>query len=177
MTGLQDQAPIPPVTKPVKYEELTPEHKQKYDEVKAQFEADLIGSFERTRNHGIRWKGFSPEGALDNVDLSVPSEERTRALRQEMNYMVAHTLHRDSESLVNELERVAHRVVQEVIKNQYSPSGPLLGTHKGETTLQSRPLVSCSLAAAGPQSSSIYIVYKIDGDPGEGQFLNVRVHT
>ena len=44
-------------------------------------EADLIGSFERTRNHGIKWKGFSPEGALDNVDLSVPSEERTRALR------------------------------------------------------------------------------------------------
>ena len=54
MTGLQDQAPVPPVTKPVTYEELTPEHKQKYDEVKALFEADLIGSFERTRNHGIR---------------------------------------------------------------------------------------------------------------------------
>ena len=79
MTGPQSQAPI---TSPVTYEELTPEHKQKYNEVKAQFEADLIGSFERTRNHGIRWKGFSPEGALDNVDLSVPSEERTRALRQ-----------------------------------------------------------------------------------------------
>ena len=106
---------------PVTYEELTPEHQQKYDEVKAQFEADLIGSFERTRNHDIRWKGFSPEGALDNVDLSVPSEECTRALRQEMNYMVAHSLHRHSESLVNELEHVAHRVVQEVIKNQYSP--------------------------------------------------------
>ena len=54
MTGPQDKAPVPPVTKPVTYEELTPEHKQKYDEVKAQFEADLIGSFERTRNHGIR---------------------------------------------------------------------------------------------------------------------------
>ena len=64
MTGPQDQAPVPPVTKPVTYEEMTPEHKQKYDEVKAQFEADLIGSFERTRNHGLRWKGFSPEGGL-----------------------------------------------------------------------------------------------------------------
>ena len=117
MTGSQDQAPVPPVTKPVTYEELTSEHKQKFDEVKAQFEADLIGYFERTRNHGIRWKVFSPEGALDNVDLSVPSEERTRALRQEMNYMVAHMLHRHSKSLVKELECVAHRVVQEVIKN------------------------------------------------------------
>ena len=47
--------------------------------------------------------------------------------------MVAHTLHRHSESLVNELERVAHRVVQEVIKNQYSPSGPILGV-TGERT-------------------------------------------
>ena len=83
MTGPQNQALVPPVTNPVTYEELTPEHHQKYDEVKAQFEADLIGSFERTRNHGIRWKGFSPEGALDNVDLSVPSEECSRALRQE----------------------------------------------------------------------------------------------
>ena len=39
------------------YEELSPEHKKKYDEIKALLEADLIGSFERTRNHGIRWKG------------------------------------------------------------------------------------------------------------------------
>jgi hypothetical protein len=73
----------------VTYEELTPEHKQKFDEIKALFEAYLIGSFERTRHHGIRWKGFSLEGALDGVDLSLPSEEHTRALRQEVNYMVA----------------------------------------------------------------------------------------
>jgi len=171
MTGAQDQASVLPGTKPVTYEELTLEHKQKYNEAKTQFEADLIGSFERTRNHGIRWKGFSPEGTLDNVDLSVPSEERTRALRQEMNYMVAHTLHRHSESLVNELERVAHRVVQEVIKNQYSPSGPTLGSHRREAALQTKPPVSYSLAAAIQQNSPIYVIHKIGGDPGEGQFL------
>ena len=72
MTGAQDQALVPTVTKPVTYEELTLEHKQKYDEIKAQFEADLIGSFERTRHHGIRWRGFSSEGTLDNIDLSMP---------------------------------------------------------------------------------------------------------
>ncbi|KAK1611781.1 hypothetical protein QYE76_035454 [Lolium multiflorum] len=55
---------------PVTYEDLTEELKKKYDEVKAVLEADLIGSFQRTRSHGIRWKGFSPEGALDGVDLS-----------------------------------------------------------------------------------------------------------
>ena len=86
--------------------------------------------------------------------------------------MVAHALHRHSESLVNELERVAHRVVQEVIKNQYSPSGPVLGSHRGGAALQSRPPVSYSLAAAGQQSLPIYVVYKIGGDPGEGQFLS-----
>jgi hypothetical protein len=66
---------------PITYEELSTEHKQRYDEIKTQFEADLIGSFERTRNHGVRWKGFSPEGALDGIDLSIPSEDRTGALR------------------------------------------------------------------------------------------------
>ena len=168
MTGAQDQEPA---SKPVTYEELPPEHKKKYDEIKALLEADLIGSFERTRNHGIKWKGFSPEGALDNVDLSVPSEERTRALRQEMNYMVAHALHRHSQSLMNELERMAHRVIQEIIKNQYSPSGPTLGSHTEEAALHSRPQLPFSFAAPRPHSSPIYVVHKIGGDPGEGQFL------
>jgi hypothetical protein len=75
------------------------------------FEADLIGSFEKTRHHGVRWKGFSPEGDLDDVDLSTPSEDHARALSQEVNYMVAHSLHRHSESLVNAFERVALRMV------------------------------------------------------------------
>jgi hypothetical protein len=66
---------------PVTYKELPPEHKQKFDEIKALFEANLIGSFERTRHHDIWWKGFSPKGTLDGVDLSPQSEERTRALR------------------------------------------------------------------------------------------------
>jgi hypothetical protein len=113
-----------PSENPITYEELSEEHKQRYDEIKAAFEADLIGLFERTRHHGIRWKGFSSEGALDEVDLSTPMEERTRALRQEVNYMVAHSLHRHSESLVNTLERVALRVVQEIMKHHYSPTGP-----------------------------------------------------
>ena len=29
-----------------------------------------------------------------------------------------------------------------------------------------------SLTTPGPQTSPIYVVYKIGGDPGEGQFLN-----
>jgi hypothetical protein len=78
---------------PITYEELSAEHKQKYDEIKALFQADLISSFEKTRHHGVRWKGFSPEGALDDVDLSTHSEDCTRALRQEVNYMVGHSLH------------------------------------------------------------------------------------
>ncbi|KAK1668922.1 hypothetical protein QYE76_057081 [Lolium multiflorum] len=44
---------------PVTYEDLTEELKKKYDEVK-EILADLIGSFQRTRSHGIGWKGFSP---------------------------------------------------------------------------------------------------------------------
>jgi hypothetical protein len=157
---------------PVTYEELTPKHKQKFDEIKALFEADLIGSFERTRHHGIRWKGFSPEGALDGVDLSFPSEEGTRALRQEVNYMVAHSLHRHSESLVNAFERVALRVVQEIMKNQYSPIGPTLGSHKGELLFQSRPPLPYTLAAPESHGAPAYVIYKVGGDPRDYQFFN-----
>jgi hypothetical protein len=112
--------------------------------------------------------------SLDGVDLSIPSKERTRALRQEVNYMVAHSLHRHSESLVNSLERVALRIVQEIMKNQYSPTGPTLGSHKGELPFQTRPPLPYALAA--PEShgapAPAYVMYKVGGDPGDYQFFN-----
>jgi hypothetical protein len=145
----------------VTYEELTPKHKKKFDEIKALFEADLIGSFERTRHHGIRWQGFSPEGALDGVDLSLPLKERTRALRQEVNYMIAHFLHRHSESLVNTFEHVALRVVQEIMKNQYSPMGHTLGNHKGALLFQTRPPLPYALTAPESHGAPAYVVYKV----------------
>ncbi|KAK1617809.1 hypothetical protein QYE76_023326 [Lolium multiflorum] len=156
---------------PVKYEDLPPEHKKRYDELKAILEADLIGAFEKTRSHGIKFKGFQPEGALDGLDLSLPSDERTRALRQEVNYAVAHSLHRHAESLVNTLERVALNVVQEVMKHKYSPSGPALGTHQGEVPLYTRPPLQHTFAAPQQQGSPAYVVYKVGGDPGDYQFL------
>ncbi|KAK1604101.1 hypothetical protein QYE76_027774 [Lolium multiflorum] len=156
---------------PVTYEELPDELKKRYDEIKVTLEADLIGSFQRTRSHGIRWKGFSPQGALDGIDLSAPSEERTRGLRQEINYLVAHSLHRHSENLVNVLERLALRVIQEIMSHQYSPSGPALGTHQGELPLQSRPPLPYALAAPGVPATPAFVVYKIGGDPSDYQFL------
>ncbi|KAK1607232.1 hypothetical protein QYE76_030905 [Lolium multiflorum] len=156
---------------PVKYEDLPPEHKKKYDDLKAILEAELIGAFEKTRSHGIKFKGFQPEGALDGLDLSLPSDERTRALRQEVNYAVAHSLHRHAESLVNTLERVALNVVQEVTKHKYSPSGPALGTHQGEVPLYTRPPLQHTFAAPQQQGSPACVVYKVGGDPGDYQFL------
>ncbi|PVH64039.1 hypothetical protein PAHAL_2G171600 [Panicum hallii] len=157
---------------PITYEELPAEHKQKYDKIKALLKADLIGSFEKTRHHGVRWKGFSPEGALDDVDLSTPSEDRTRALRQEVNYMVAHSLHRHSESLVNAFERVALRVVQEIMKYQYFPMRPTLASHKGELPFQARPPLPYALVALESHSSPAYIVYKVGGDPVDHQYFS-----
>jgi hypothetical protein len=156
----------------VTYEVLTLEHKQKFNEIKALFEADLIGSFERTLHHDIRWKGFSPEGALDGVDLSLPSEERTRALCQEVNYVVAQSLHRHSESLVDAFECVTLRVVKEIMKNQYSPSGPTLGSHKGEFPFQTRPPLPYTFAAPESHGAPAYVVYKVGGEPVDYQFFN-----
>ncbi|KAK1607799.1 hypothetical protein QYE76_031472 [Lolium multiflorum] len=157
--------------KPITYEDLPTEHKKKYDDLKVILEAELIGSFEKTRSHGVRFKGFAPQGILDGLDLSLPSEERTRALRQEINYVVAHSLHRHSESLVNTLERVALRVVQEIMERRYSPSGPVLGTHQGEMQLHTRPPLPYTMAAPQQQGSPAYVVYKDGGDPGDYQFL------
>ncbi|KAK1685968.1 hypothetical protein QYE76_046816 [Lolium multiflorum] len=152
----------------ITYEDLPPDHKKKYDELKAIVEAELIGSFEKTRSHGIRFKGFTPQGVLDGVDLSLPSDERTRALRQEINYVVAHSLHRHSESLVNSLERVAFRVVQEIMERRYSPSGPALGTHQGEVQLHTRPPLPYAMAAPQQQGSPAYVVYKAIQAPAGG---------
>jgi hypothetical protein len=156
----------------ITYEELLADHKQKYNEIKALFEADLIGSFEKTHHHGVRWKGFLPEGALDDVDLSTPSEDRTRALHHEVNYMVAHSLHRHSESLVNAFERVELCVVQEIMKHQYSLKGPTLGSHKGELPFQAKPPLPYALAAPESHGSLAYVIYKVGGDPVDHQFFS-----
>ncbi|KAK1609132.1 hypothetical protein QYE76_032805 [Lolium multiflorum] len=117
-------------------------------------------------------EGFSPEGALDGVDLSTPSRNAPGASGDK--------LHGGSfaappfESLVNTLERVALRVIQEIMSHQYSPSGPALGTHQGELLLQSRPPLPFALAAPEAPNSSAYVVYKIGGDPGDYQFLQRR---
>jgi hypothetical protein len=84
---------------------------------------------------------------------------------------MAHSLHRHSESLVNAFERIAVRVVQEIMKHQYSPSGPILGTHQGEIPFQTRPPLPFALAAPKLQGSPAYVVYKVGGDPGDCQFL------
>jgi hypothetical protein len=106
------------------------------------------------------------------VDLSLPSEERTRDLRQEVNYMVAHSLHRHSESLVNTFEHVALHVVQEIMKNQYSPRGPTLGSHKGELSFQTRPPLPYALTAPESHGAPAYVKYKAGGDPRDYQFSN-----
>jgi hypothetical protein len=86
--------------------------------------------------------------------------------------MVAHSLHRHSESLVNTLECVALRVVHEIMKNQYSPSGPALGSYKGEVPFQAKPPLPYTFAAPESQGSPAYVVYKMGGDPVDHQFFS-----
>jgi hypothetical protein len=86
--------------------------------------------------------------------------------------MVAHSLHRHSESLVNAFERVALRVVQEIIKHQYSPTGPTLGSHKGELPFQAKPPLPYALEAPESHGSLAYVIYKVGGDPVDHQFFS-----
>jgi hypothetical protein len=73
---------------------------------------------------------------------------------------------------VNALERVMLRVVQEIMKNQYSPSGPALGSHKGELLFQAKPPLPYTFAALELQGSPAYVVSKIGDDPVDHQFFS-----
>jgi hypothetical protein len=86
--------------------------------------------------------------------------------------MVAHSLNRHSESLVNAFERVVLRVVQEIMKHQYSRTGPTLGSHKGELPFQAKPPLPYALAAPESHGSPAYVVYKVGGDPVDHQFFS-----
>jgi hypothetical protein len=86
--------------------------------------------------------------------------------------VVAHLLHRHSESLVNAFKRVALRVVQEIMKHQYSPTGPTLGSYKGELPFQARPPLPYVLVASESHGSPAYVVYKVGGDPVDHQFFS-----
>jgi hypothetical protein len=86
--------------------------------------------------------------------------------------MVAHSLHRHFESLVNAFEHVMLCVVQEIMKNQYSLSGPTLGSHKGELPFQTRPPLPYTFTAPKSHGAPAYVVYKVGGDPVDYQFFN-----
>ena len=86
--------------------------------------------------------------------------------------MVAHLLYRHSESLVNAFERVALRVVEEIMKHQYSLTGPTGGSHQAEASFFSKPLQQYSLANTTPHNSPTYLVYKVGGSEDECQFFD-----
>jgi len=65
-------------------EDLTPEHKRKFDLVMEDLAKKVLAHFVWSRNGGVMLVG-DPESALSGIDLSVPSEERNQALRQEIN--------------------------------------------------------------------------------------------
>jgi hypothetical protein len=47
------------------------------------------------------------------------------------------------------------------MKNQYSPTGPTLGSHKGELPFQTRPPLPYALVAPESHGAPAYIVYKV----------------
>jgi hypothetical protein len=58
------------------------------------------------------------------------------------------------------------------MKNQYSPSGPALGSHKGEVPFQAKPPLPYAFAAPKLQCSQAYVVYKMGGDPVDHHFFS-----
>jgi hypothetical protein len=63
-------------------------------------------------------------------------------------------------------------MVQEIMKHQYSPTGPTLGSYKGELPFQARPPLPYALVALESHGSPAYVVYKVGGDPVDLQFFS-----
>jgi hypothetical protein len=58
------------------------------------------------------------------------------------------------------------------MKHLYSPTGPALGSHRGELPSQTRPPVPYAFAAPEQQNSPAYVIYKVGGDPADHQFFS-----
>jgi hypothetical protein len=58
------------------------------------------------------------------------------------------------------------------MKNQYSPTGPTQGSHKGELLFQTRLPLPYTLTAPESHGAPAYVVYKVGGDPEDYQFFN-----
>jgi hypothetical protein len=58
------------------------------------------------------------------------------------------------------------------MKHQYSPTGPTLGSDKGELPFQAKPPLPYALAAPESHSFPAYVVYKVGGDPVDYQFFS-----
>jgi hypothetical protein len=58
------------------------------------------------------------------------------------------------------------------MKHQYSPTGPTLGSYRGELPFQDWPPLPYALAATESHGSPAYVVYKVGGDPVDHQFFS-----
>jgi hypothetical protein len=47
------------------------------------------------------------------------------------------------------------------MKNQYSVTGPTLGSHKGKLSFQTRPPLPCALTAPESNGALAYVIYKV----------------
>ena len=101
---------------------------------------EVLKQYTWTRNGGIRYIG-DPESALSGVDLSVPSEERNQALRQEINYMIHHALFRQTEVILNSMDNIVARVIKSILAGEYDQDiSPILNPHVREKKFYTRPL-------------------------------------
>ena len=141
-SGDQDNEAFVPEGKtgPPMLEDLPPEHRQKYDQVMVDLAEEVLKHFTWTCSRGIKCTG-TPESALDGIGLSVPSEERSQALRQEINYMIHHALLRQTEVILNSIDNIVARVSKSILAGEYEQDiSPVVIPHVGEKKFYMHPL-------------------------------------
>jgi hypothetical protein len=61
------------------------------------------------------------------------------------------------------------------MKNQYSPTGPTLGSHKRELSFQTRPPLPYALVALESHGAPAYVVYMVGATLEITSFLTSRL--
>ena len=153
-------------------DQLSPEHKEKFQELCVQFHDDLLSRYKKTRTGGIRITGY-PSYPLDGIDLSTQSMERSQALREEINSMLAHALIRQSEAIINRMDNIVVKTVRAALVGEpLHITGPELNNTVGETRFYSRPLRPIDIQVQGDTIAE-FVMYP----PKDGLDLVPKVYS
>jgi len=100
---------------------------------------------------------------LDKLDLMVPLQVCTEALREEINSLLADALIRQSEATINRMDNIVIKTVRAALAGEpLQCTGPALNGHVGEHVFYSRPFQPIQIEVQGDNVAK-FVMYPLRG--------------